>query len=276
MNWRELSNRDSRYASNFIDGCRVFPLFNFLYLFFGQFRRIALRPEANWQKMHSAFLLAILHIFFMCSSKQMFRVHAWRIVAGMTDLLAFRNCAVVQGIRKTVRVFSSLINIEYAISGGGTPAYPQPATSISRNFRDLRPKSIFCKHSWSHRPSQTTGMRTKPTGTMFCNGWFNPETLGTALADEVRSVAQIVLQPTMLRAKFSSLFNVARFTGEQFKAGKTKSMYHSILRSGFLRMWNCAATGTEKPGFEHDDQSHSSRRKNVAFPPYFATVWGLL
>lgn len=102
-------------------------------------------PDSN-----ASFVDAILHIFLMCTKKQVGRIDTSSVVASMADIHSGGNLPIMDFIRKAMSMdafssFSSRSN--NAISVAFNVVSPQPT-----RFRlfDFLPKPNFYGGEWSH------------------------------------------------------------------------------------------------------------------------------
>ena len=95
---------------------------------------------------------AISTILTACSSKQMIRIYAWRIVASVKNITAIRNWTFEQAKRATMRkVFLWLLRpaflqnsiFEFTEEAGSLP-FPTWCIKSPWDFFNSRPKSFFC------------------------------------------------------------------------------------------------------------------------------------
>ena len=93
-----------------------------------------------------SFKRCIVHIFSICSQKQMIWSNAWRIVATMANKLSFWNRPIVQFERKSISQhgLSWVSCLNAAISFPVFRSLPNPTM---RGFIDVFPKSNF---GWNH------------------------------------------------------------------------------------------------------------------------------
>lgn len=155
---KSLDMQPSFASDNWIDGpnrnieslrqlCRCCAFFTVAATNLGNvsFVKFGLMVLGAVRDIPTPFFVHIVRVIFVCSCKKMFGVAARRIVAGMADLIAFRDWANMQFVGIAMRANRLSVHAEFPVAIGVNPSDPGPTFFVGADL-DIFPES-FCRRA---------------------------------------------------------------------------------------------------------------------------------